>query len=151
MHAYAVVKGKELTMKWYYNFIKRWPELHAVKPSSLSELRAKSASPACIKKYFGERSGVTTGAILFLEVTICGGFPPPVFMFFSSTLLMRWGLSHKSYFVRIFLSSSKYFLILAGEADFSRSLDQLEGFTVRLFFRFFPFREEHTNSMITKP
>jgi hypothetical protein len=44
-------RGKELTMKWYYNFIKRWPELHAVKPSSLSELRAKSASPACIKKY----------------------------------------------------------------------------------------------------
>jgi hypothetical protein len=40
----------ELTMKLYYNFIKRWPELHAVKPSSLSELRAKSASPACIKK-----------------------------------------------------------------------------------------------------
>jgi hypothetical protein len=41
-------------MKWYYNFIKRWPELHAVKPSSLSELRAKSTSPACIKKYFDE-------------------------------------------------------------------------------------------------
>jgi hypothetical protein len=37
-------KGNDLTMKWYYNFIKRWPELHAVKPSGLSELRAKAAS-----------------------------------------------------------------------------------------------------------
>lgn len=26
-------KGKDLTMKWYYNFMRRWPELHAVKPS----------------------------------------------------------------------------------------------------------------------
>ncbi|XP_056023023.1 uncharacterized protein LOC125660656 [Ostrea edulis] len=47
-------KGKDLTMKWYYNFMKRWPELHAVKPSGLSELRAKAASPECIKKYFEE-------------------------------------------------------------------------------------------------
>ena len=47
-------KGKELTMKWYNNFIKRWPELHTVKPSNLSKLRVKSASPAFIKKYFDE-------------------------------------------------------------------------------------------------
>ncbi|XP_062613890.1 uncharacterized protein LOC134275640 [Saccostrea cucullata] len=47
-------KGKELTMKWYYNFMKRWPELHTVKPSGLSELRAKAASPECIRKYFEE-------------------------------------------------------------------------------------------------
>ena len=47
-------KGNELTMKWYYNFMKRWPELKAVKPSGLSELRAKAASPDCIKRYFEE-------------------------------------------------------------------------------------------------
>jgi hypothetical protein len=41
-------------MKWYNNFIKRWPELHTVKPSNLSKLRVKSASPAFIKKYFDE-------------------------------------------------------------------------------------------------
>lgn len=38
-------KGNDLTVKWYYNFIKCWPELHAVKPSGLSELRAKAALP----------------------------------------------------------------------------------------------------------
>jgi hypothetical protein len=43
-------KRFDLTMKWYYNFIKCWPELHAVKPSELSELRAKAASP----RFFGE-------------------------------------------------------------------------------------------------
>ena len=47
-------KGSDLTMKWYYNFMRRWPELHAVKPSGLSELRAKAASPECIWKYFEE-------------------------------------------------------------------------------------------------
>jgi hypothetical protein len=46
--------GNDLTMKWYYNFMRRWPELHAVKPSGLSELIAKAASPECIKKYFEE-------------------------------------------------------------------------------------------------
>lgn len=47
-------KGNELTMKWYYNFMKRWPELKAVKSSRLSELRAMAASPGCIKRYFEE-------------------------------------------------------------------------------------------------
>ena len=36
-------KGSDLTMKWYYNFMRRWPELHAVKPSGLSELLAEAA------------------------------------------------------------------------------------------------------------
>jgi len=53
-------KGNDLTMKWYYNFIKRWPELHAVKPSGLSELRAKAASPECIDKYFAELDTILT-------------------------------------------------------------------------------------------
>lgn len=42
-------KGKkDLTMMWYYNFMRRWPELHDVKPSGLSELRAKS----CISRMY---------------------------------------------------------------------------------------------------
>jgi hypothetical protein len=41
-------------MKLYNNFKKRWPELHTVKPSNLSKLRVKSASPAFNKKYFDE-------------------------------------------------------------------------------------------------
>jgi hypothetical protein len=47
-------------MKWYYNFIKCWPELHAVKPSGLSELRAKAASPECTDKYFAELDSILT-------------------------------------------------------------------------------------------
>lgn len=53
-------KGNDLAMKWYYNFIKRWPELHAVKPSGLSELRAKAASPECIDKYLAELDTILT-------------------------------------------------------------------------------------------
>jgi hypothetical protein len=43
-----------LTEEGRYSCLTTVNELHAVKPSSLSELRAKSASPACIKKYFDE-------------------------------------------------------------------------------------------------
>ena len=49
-------KGNDLTLKWYYNFMRRWPKLHAVKPSGLSELRAKAASPECIKDDQGSAS-----------------------------------------------------------------------------------------------
>jgi hypothetical protein len=51
MHAYAVVFNCCIGIVQGLVIIL---ELHAVKPSSLSELRAKSASPACIKKYFDE-------------------------------------------------------------------------------------------------
>ena len=51
-------KGNDLTLKWYYNIMRRWPELHAVKPSGLSELRAKAVSPECIKKYFEELTAI---------------------------------------------------------------------------------------------
>ncbi|KAJ8303400.1 LOW QUALITY PROTEIN: hypothetical protein KUTeg_019796 [Tegillarca granosa] len=62
---YAVDLGlrddrKDLTMKWFYNFIRRWPEIHIRKPSSLSELRAKSASPECINNYFTELDKILT-------------------------------------------------------------------------------------------
>ncbi|KAJ8320560.1 hypothetical protein KUTeg_002147 [Tegillarca granosa] len=45
--------GKDLTMKWFYNFIRR-------KPSSLTELRAKATSPECINKYFTELDRILT-------------------------------------------------------------------------------------------
>lgn len=41
-------KRKDLTMKCYYNFMRRWPDLHTVKPSELSKIRAEAASPECI-------------------------------------------------------------------------------------------------------
>uniref|UniRef100_A0A8W8NV40 HTH psq-type domain-containing protein n=1 Tax=Magallana gigas TaxID=29159 RepID=A0A8W8NV40_MAGGI len=40
-------KRKDLTMKCYYNFMRRWPDLHTVKPSELSKIRAEAASPEC--------------------------------------------------------------------------------------------------------
>ena len=49
---FAVDVGKrkehsnQLTMPWYCSFMKRWLESHLLKPASLSELRAKSASKA---------------------------------------------------------------------------------------------------------
>ena len=43
---------------WYYHFLNRWPELHAVKPASLSELRAKAASQESISNYFTELESI---------------------------------------------------------------------------------------------
>jgi hypothetical protein len=56
---YAVSLGKRkddqpFTLNWFYNFIKRWPELNVVRPSSLSEQRAKCASEESVTKYFNE-------------------------------------------------------------------------------------------------
>ena len=55
-------KGEEshISQGWYYHFLKRWPELHAVKPSSLSELRAKAASTECVSNYFTELDKILT-------------------------------------------------------------------------------------------
>ena len=50
----------ELSMPWYYNFIKRWPELHSVKPQSLSELRARAASKDNIDTYYEELDRILT-------------------------------------------------------------------------------------------
>ena len=57
---YAVHLGKcaeeekNLSMQWFYSFMSRWPELHVVKPSSLSEQRARCASEGSITNYFEE-------------------------------------------------------------------------------------------------
>ena len=49
-----------ISQGWYYHFLKRWPELHAIKPSSLSELRAKAASQECVSNYFTELETILT-------------------------------------------------------------------------------------------
>ena len=52
--AYAVHLGKRaedeknLSMQWFYIFMSRWPELHVVKPSSLSEQGARCTSEGSI-------------------------------------------------------------------------------------------------------
>ena len=50
----------ELSMPWYYNFMKRWPELHSVKPQSLSELRARAVSKDNIDTYYTELDRILT-------------------------------------------------------------------------------------------
>ena len=57
---YAVHLGKRtnddkvFSMNWFYGFISRWPELRVIKPSSLSEQRAKCASEESLINYFEE-------------------------------------------------------------------------------------------------
>ena len=63
---YAVHLGKrredqkKLSMQWFYSVMSRWPELHVVKPSSLSEQRARCASEESITKYFEELDRILT-------------------------------------------------------------------------------------------
>ena len=40
--------------------MKRWPKLHSVKLARLSELRAKSASKACIDNYYAKLDRILT-------------------------------------------------------------------------------------------
>ena len=51
---------KPLTDKWFYNFLKRWPEWKPVrtlpKPSGLEMIRARSSNPEIIAKYYAELS-----------------------------------------------------------------------------------------------
>ena len=58
---YAVHLGKRekvFSMNWFYGFISRWPELWVIKPSNLSEQRAKSASEESLKNYFDELNNI---------------------------------------------------------------------------------------------
>ena len=63
---FAVTLGKrkkedqQFSMQWFYSFLKRWPELHVVKPSSLSEQRARCASEVSITNYFMELEHILT-------------------------------------------------------------------------------------------
>ena len=53
-------KEDPFTLRWFYNYMRRWPELKVVKPSSLSEQRAKGASAQAIKGYFDELNMIMT-------------------------------------------------------------------------------------------
>ena len=50
--------GKPMSDRWFYNFLKRWPELKLVKPSSLEMVRAKNTTPEVISKYFSELENI---------------------------------------------------------------------------------------------
>ena len=43
-----------LTLKWFYNFLQRWPELKVRRPNTVTELRAKATSEESIGNYFNE-------------------------------------------------------------------------------------------------
>lgn len=60
---YAVCLGsrsseKPLTLKWFYGFLGRWPELKVRRPKTISELRARATSPECIDSYFHELKNI---------------------------------------------------------------------------------------------
>ena len=46
--------SKPMSDKWFYNFLKRWPELSVIQPSGLEMVRARSSSPEIIGKYYAE-------------------------------------------------------------------------------------------------
>ncbi|KAJ8301136.1 hypothetical protein KUTeg_020123 [Tegillarca granosa] len=61
----AIYLGKRdrhhpLSMYWFYDFMGRWPELHVVKPRGLTAVRAQSASPKVIDRYFVELKSTLT-------------------------------------------------------------------------------------------
>ncbi|XP_041360715.1 uncharacterized protein LOC121376969 [Gigantopelta aegis] len=43
---------KPFSLRWFYGFMKRWPELRVQKPRSLEIMRAKATSKDTINKYF---------------------------------------------------------------------------------------------------
>ncbi|ESO89300.1 hypothetical protein LOTGIDRAFT_229168 [Lottia gigantea] len=45
---------KQLSAKWFYNFMTRWPELKIWKPKTISEQIAKATSRVSINRYFDE-------------------------------------------------------------------------------------------------
>ena len=62
---YCVRLGKRgsnnpLTINWFRGFIKRWPELHVIKPRALALQRAKSTTSLVVQNYFSELDKVLT-------------------------------------------------------------------------------------------
>ena len=49
-----------LSNAWFYDFLKRWPDLKIVKPQKLSLARAKSASKETLDNYFRELGTILT-------------------------------------------------------------------------------------------
>ena len=50
--------SKAMSDKWFYNFLKRWPEISVKKPSGLEMIRARSSIPEIIEKYYVELSTI---------------------------------------------------------------------------------------------
>ena len=48
--------SKAMSGKWFYNFLKRWPEPSVLKPSGSEMLSARSSNPKIIRKYYAEPS-----------------------------------------------------------------------------------------------
>ena len=55
------VKSKDsLSISWFYDFLKRWPDLKIVKPQKLVMSRANCASKKKLDNNFKERSTILT-------------------------------------------------------------------------------------------
>ena len=52
--------GYGYTRQWFNGFIKRWPDLKNIKPSSLDAVRAKATNPEKNKEYFKELDSIMT-------------------------------------------------------------------------------------------
>ena len=62
---YAVSLGKRdedhpLSLMWFHNFMKRWPELKVKKPRGLELQRAKATTEGAVTSYFDELSKILT-------------------------------------------------------------------------------------------
>ena len=65
IHLGKSVKSTEsLNDCWFYDFIKRWPNLKVAKPQKLAILRAKSASRETIDNYYSELGTILKANIL---------------------------------------------------------------------------------------
>ena len=58
VHLNKRTKDNPLSLKWFYSFLGRWPELKVIKPRSLKISRAKSATIENVDKYFEELKNV---------------------------------------------------------------------------------------------
>jgi hypothetical protein len=58
VHLNKRTKDNQLSLKWFYSFLGRWPELKVIKPRSLEISRAKSATIENVDKYFEELKNV---------------------------------------------------------------------------------------------
>ena len=55
-----LAKEKYLSQQWYNGFIRRWPNLKNIKPSSLDAIRARATNPEKIQDYFKELDKILT-------------------------------------------------------------------------------------------
>lgn len=51
-------RSKALSTRWFYGFMRRWPELKVVKPRSLELMRAKAATQDVVDSYYKELDSI---------------------------------------------------------------------------------------------